>query len=284
MRQTRALSLGLFAVGLATTVLFVSPNSADAAPSAGFFAVWESEYPGSQTGANVVLGEGSSCRLCHVNLWGGGNNYNGYGKKMYDLMDTGSSVLDAIRGSAPIDLDGDPFGDTSGAEINANAQPGWTPGANNTHYSKTGITATNQLPPSAILGNLDICEAVATETVRLGSPANPDALRPGVTSRPIVGQTWDPVVDHTTFHPSAVLDVLAVDLGAPLNIPIGWGTLLCGVPPSDQIFSTSASQPFTIAVPVDCVYVGLAACAQAGSIAPGDIRLTNALDIVIGSY
>ena len=69
----------------------------------------------------------------------------------------------------------------------------------------------------------------AAEIVRLGVPPNPPALLPGVTSGPILGQTWDPVIDHTTFLPASILDVLFVTpTGTNLPLP-PLGTLLCDV-------------------------------------------------------
>ena len=49
----------------------------------------------------------------------------------------------------------------------------------------------------------------ASDIVRLGTPPNPFALLPGTTSGPVIGATWDPVIDHTTFLPSSVTDLLA---------------------------------------------------------------------------
>ncbi len=100
--------------------------------------------------------------------------------------------------------------------------------------------------------------APSSEVVRLGSPPNPAAFLPGVTSGPTICSTWDPVIDHTAFLPTAVLDV-AILFGAPLNVPIDF--------------------------PADCTLVGAAACGQGASIdAGGTIQLTNALDIVIGTF
>ncbi len=283
-KSARTLSLCLSAILVSASALTVtSTAAASPAPKGSFYSTWDSLYPNSQAGDNVTGGTGTSCQLCHVSV-GGGNNYNGYGKKMIDLMNAGSNLTNAILGAEGFDSDGDPFTTSSLDEINGHTQPGWTAGPNNTYYNENGVTATNQMPPSAILGNMDPCEAQATETVRLGTPPNPNAFLPGVTSRPLVGQTWDPVVDHTTFHTSAILDILIIDLGAPINFLTGWGTLLCNIPPSSQIFSNPAGIPFAVPVPLDCAFVGLSACSQVGSFAPGNIQLTNALDIVIGSY
>jgi hypothetical protein len=124
----------------------------------------------------------------------------------------------------------------------------------------------------------------ATETPRLGTPPNPNAFQPGVTTGPIVGDVWDPVVN--AFHPGAFLDFVAVDLVGPLNVPTAMGTLLITPPPGSQIFYNFApGSPFSIAIPYDCGLVGVPAWAQAGSAAPGPlIAFTNALDIVFGTF
>lgn len=121
----------------------------------------------------------------------------------------------------------------------------------------------------------------ATETTRLGTPANPAALLPGQTSGPVVGETWDPVVDHTTFLPGAIFDVFA--LGAvPANLPFAnWGTILC-----DQLAGTLANPagvPFAIPIPNNCSLMGLSLCAQILATDGPTLALTNALDITIGN-
>ncbi|MBI5850309.1 MAG: VCBS repeat-containing protein [Planctomycetes bacterium] len=66
----------------------------------------------------------------------------------------------------------------------------------------------------------------SAQVPRLGTPPNPNALRPGVTSGPVIGRTWDPVVDHTLFMPAATADFLLLAL-APTNSTTPFGTLLC---------------------------------------------------------
>ncbi len=123
----------------------------------------------------------------------------------------------------------------------------------------------------------------AAEVVRLGSPPNPPAFLPGVSGGPVIGTTWDPVVDHTTFQPTAVLDFVGIS-GVFSNVPSVVGTILCGTSP--PIVATSpAGAPFAIAVPADCSAIGAALCAQGGSIdAIGAIALANGLDITIGTF
>jgi hypothetical protein len=149
-----------------------------------------------------------------------------------------------------------------------------------------------------ILGDIDneywgtfftsTCPAISTsslEVKRLGSPPNPDALLPGLTSGPVTGAVWDPVIDHTTFFPTAVLDILGVTLH-PLNLPIPpFGTLLCNPAVVLASPTVAAGVPFHVPVPADCQLIGVPFCGQGASLdSLGKVLLTNALDATIGTF
>ena len=131
------------------------------------------------------------------------------------------------------------------------------------------------------------CDGItATETPRLGSPANPAAFLVGQTSRPVTGGVWDPVVDHSTFYPSATMDFLAINLsGVTVNVPSSLGTILCNPPQSPSlIFLSVPGVPFSVAVPDECRFVGKSICTQAGSFGGSQgLQLANAIDLVIGN-
>jgi hypothetical protein len=101
----------------------------------------------------------------------------------------------------------------------------------------------------------------------------------------VIGQVWDPVIDHTTFLPNAVLDFFAASV-APIDLPLpGLGTLLCLPPIEVGPFSTAPGTPFAAPIPESCAFVGAAICTQGFSVSPiGQVRLTNALDIVVGTF
>ncbi len=120
----------------------------------------------------------------------------------------------------------------------------------------------------------------AAETVRVGSPPNASALLIGQTSGPVIGATWDPVIDHTSFFPGAIVDVLNISPNA-VNVPLAFGTLLCSL--GGDIFFALPSTPFSIAIPDQCGLVGRSLCAQGGAYASGQLQLTNAIDLVLGS-
>ena len=125
----------------------------------------------------------------------------------------------------------------------------------------------------------------ATETVRSGVPANPQALMPGLTSGPVAGKQWDPFIDHTTFMPGAVADFLSLSL-APANIVLApLGTLLCDFSVAPLlIVSGAAGAPLAVSIPLDAALFGVSLCAQGAAFDGVDIKLTNALDITIGSH
>ena len=140
---------------------------------------------------------------------------------------------------------------------------------------------------------VEVCSSPATQAMevpRVGTPPNPSAFQPGVTTAPIVGETWDPVIDHSSFLPTAVIDLVAVTL-APTNVSVPpFGTFLCDIftPPGLLVLFTNPNPgtPFSIPVPCNCDFIGLTLCTQGASVgADGTtILLTNALDITIGTF
>ncbi len=119
------------------------------------------------------------------------------------------------------------------------------------------------------------------EVSRVGTPANPDVFLPGVSGPPRLGSAWEPVVDHTTFLPSATMDFAVIGL-APANVPFVLGTLLCDLPNPVPTISTLAGSPFSLPIPSDDGLVGVTLCVQALSFDGTDAALTNALDIKLG--
>ncbi len=141
------------------------------------------------------------------------------------------------------------------------------------------VTGTLSGPVTITNGGL-----TASEVVRLGVPPNPDVFRSGLTSGPIIGATWDPYIDHSAFLPDAILDLAFITLQPGNARLIPFGTLLCSPPKLTDSFSTPPGVPFAIRVPDNCAFVGLTICTQAVSLVPvGDAKLTNALDITIGT-
>ena len=112
---------------------------------------------------------------------------------------------------------------------------------------------------------------------------NTEALRPGVTTRPILGVLWDPVIDHAEFMPEASVDVLIVST-APSDVSVeNWGALLCDVLAPTKCFFSSPGSPFQVPIPSDCSLIGATLCSQGLSGDDDGNRLTNALDFTIGT-
>lgn len=124
----------------------------------------------------------------------------------------------------------------------------------------------------------------ATETVRLGTIPNPDALRPGWSHKPIVGETWNPWVDHSAFMPNAIVDSLFIAEGSADDF-MSWGSLL--VDPRSWWIVYNAVNPgtaFQVPIPNDLSLAGATYATQCASYDGTMIRLTNAIDIVVGTF
>jgi hypothetical protein len=123
------------------------------------------------------------------------------------------------------------------------------------------------------------------EVVRLGTPPNPNAFRPGQTSGPVIGAIWDPVVDHSSFFPGPLVDLLGISpVPAPVDLPSVFGTFLIDIANPFLLFSSPAGQPFQLQVNFNCALVGRQAFAQAASLDAVDVVLTNALDLTVGTF
>ena len=98
----------------------------------------------------------------------------------------------------------------------------------------------------------------------------------------IIGKNWQTTVNIAA--PGANSSLVRIFFGGPLlGAVLGIGELLCA-PPS--LPSNVAAGFHSIPVPSDCTLVGLTFCTQAATVTsiPFTIRLTNALDITIGSF
>ncbi|MEM7309848.1 MAG: hypothetical protein AAF682_24440 [Planctomycetota bacterium] len=124
----------------------------------------------------------------------------------------------------------------------------------------------------------------ASQTVRLGVPPNPLAFLPDPAGGPLVGGTWAPFLDHTTFQPGAALDFVGVSAAA-VNVPGALGTLLCDPGAFGVVLTSAPGTAFAVPVPDDCGVYGATLCAQGGSVdGGGTFALANALDVTVGTY
>lgn len=139
---SRILVLGLTAV--------VGASSAAAFP--GALTAWQERY-----GAISPSGDNAQCQLCHANA-GGGGAWNAYGWGIRDALDDLACDLDgdldvsnaeAFACVETSNSDGDGSGHDDWTEIGLGTQPGWTLGAFNTIYTRTGMLE-NQPAPTNI--------------------------------------------------------------------------------------------------------------------------------------
>ena len=112
------------------------------------------------------------------------------------------------------------------------------------------------------------------EVVRLGSPANPGVMQSA--TGPVLGDVWDPVIDHAEFFPGAPMDFLAIGF-APANASTEFGTVLLDVV-LPFLLSGPPGAAFAIPLPLDPAFVGLKLYVQGVSVDGTDPVLTNALD------
>ncbi|HYL82377.1 MAG TPA: PKD domain-containing protein [Candidatus Acidoferrum sp.] len=103
-----------------------------------YLTAWQSLY-----GSTSVLpvkstsGTNASCALCHDTTTGPNIGLNAYGDAFAGQPHSRTNTAQdqtAFKNIESRNSDNDPTGSTNIQEINANAQPGWTPGPNNTIY------------------------------------------------------------------------------------------------------------------------------------------------------
>ena len=159
------------------------------------------------------------------------------------------------------------------------------PGSNDLWITGAAVSPTEPLPMYTISDVLTV-PIPSSEVSRVGSLPNPDAFLPGVTSGPVLGRVWDPVIDHTTFFPQGDVDFMIVTL-APTDVAfpgIVVGHLLCDPTAWEVTRIVLPGTPFFFPIPDIQAFVGFPLFVQGGSAGGPDLEMhfTNALDIVIG--
>ena len=106
-----------------------------------------------------------------------------------------------------------------------------------------------------------------------------------MTSGPVIGQTWDPIIDHSTFVPGATMDFMLLS-GRPADSAlsgIATGNLLCSLP-AFRVLQSAPGTAFSVPIPNTASLVGVNVCTQGLSVDGGmpAVHFANALDIVIG--
>jgi len=130
-------------VGAAVAVLLSVPKVE--AMSGYLSTTWPGLYP------NSTADDNAGCQLCHA---GSTQNLNPYG---HAICVGSGDISTRILAAENLDSDGDPTGATNREEIDANTQPGWTPGNVNPTYSRSTCnpTGNTEAPPAFIPDPLD---------------------------------------------------------------------------------------------------------------------------------
>ena len=123
----------------------------------------------------------------------------------------------------------------------------------------------------------------AVESVRLGTPPNPEALRVGLTGAPVLGRPWQPFVDHSTFMPDANFDFLVLSKDPANRMLPGIGTLLVDPDRPFVVRVVPAGEPFLLRVPLNASTIGKTYTVQAASTDGIGPQLTNAIDVIVGA-
>ena len=143
-------------------------SRADAFPAT--LNAWQARY-----GAQSPSGDAASCQLCHANA-NGGSPWNGYG---WNLREALEDLTCDFNRSGIVTNDGSSYDNAT--EIGLGTQPGWTLGAFNTLYSRSG-TVVNQPAPAGI-GPVDPDGTEPPPPPPPPPPTDVDDLPPGQLSR-----------------------------------------------------------------------------------------------------
>ena len=174
----------------------------------------------------------ASCFLCHGTATG--LNWNSYGVEIYKGRNAGKSTATAAADAELLDSDNNPGHQTNLQEILAAAQPGWTPGLNNTIWQDIGngpeVLETNALPRSTVVGDLDPPLATPTPTPTSPPPTVTPTRTP--TSLPTATPTLPPPTATPTRTPTSLSTATptlpppsATPTGAPTSLPTATPTL-----------------------------------------------------------
>ena len=182
---------------------------------------WKVRYPDTKTDDNVIAGVGVGCQTCHV-AQDGHSPWNAYGWAVRTAIHQGNPLQTAFAMVEGLDSDNDPTGSTNLEEIQADSQPGWTSGPNNTFNYDTGQVLTNKLPPAAIQGFLDPVWTKLNSAALAGSAGLPNLKGVGTLKpdTPLALNTGD-ILPSSPFF-------LVVGL-SELNAPFKGGVLVPSV-------------------------------------------------------
>ncbi|MDF1797757.1 MAG: integrin alpha [Planctomycetota bacterium] len=123
-------------------------------------------------------------------------------------------------------------------------------------------------------------EVLSKVAVELGSPANPDVL--GWSGHPILGEALSVQIDHASFAPTAVADVVLVAAGSA-SLPLPGGTLLVDPAALLLVRVAAPGAPVPLALPALCDLAGIQVLVQGASLVGSDFLATNGLVVTLGT-
>ena len=177
-------------------------SRADAFPAT--LNAWQARY-----GAQSPSGDAASCQLCHANA-NGGSPWNGYGWNLREALEdltcdfNRSGIVTNDEAFFCVELlnsDADGSSYDNATEIGLGTQPGWTLGAFNTLYSRSG-TVVNQPAPAGI-GPVDPDGTEPPPPPPPPPPTDVDDLPPGQLTRKTIvvrpGQSIQAAIDRASY-------------------------------------------------------------------------------------
>ena len=176
---------------LTGTLSLMALLSAPVAHAAGsYVGTWNGIYPGSSSADNA------SCQLCHA---ASTQNLNPYGEAI--CSSNAGNISNRIQAVESANSDADPTASNNLTEINADTQPGWTPGNVNPTYSRGNCNPTGNVeaPPTFIPGNLDpvaanqppVADANGPYSGTVNVPLTLDGTASSDPDGTIVSYDWD---------------------------------------------------------------------------------------------
>ena len=237
-------------------------------------AVWSSTYPASLSDDNA------GCQLCHGSSL---STLNEYGLAI--SSDPTQAGFEAVNGT---NSDGDPGGFSDLAEINANSQPGWRVGPNNTLYSRStgAVVSTGNSPPASITGLIDpptaapnivvgpATLAFGTVTVGASPSLNVTVQNTGTATLTVSGITVTGTSEFT-FVKTTPFDVAA---GGSTTIPVTYTPAAAGA--DSATLAVASNDPDTASAPVTLTGTGQVVLAGATYVSLAPARI---LDTRIGT-
>ena len=178
------------AVGSGTLSLAALLSATVAHAQGSYLNTWAGIYPSSTADDNA------DCQLCHASST---QQLNAYGAAI--CSSGAGSIGNGIQAVESANSDADPTNASNITEINADTQPGWTPGNVNPTFSRNNCNSTGlvEAPPGFITGDLDpapgnqspVADANGPYSGTVNVPLTLDGTGSNDPDGTIVSYNWD---------------------------------------------------------------------------------------------